>query len=228
MALQWGPWDFGTNIALLIVGTVALTAAGLSLLTELFRKPAALAQTTAGSSALQSGGERWQPPDILKKSMWVLAYVVAFLALRHCMGAIGAIALLAIVFLMLRKGSAASPGDQAKGVQRELEQKIHMDLASDTEHLPLYTVVTRAARFFGYLIAFMAVMAVIGLIPTVAIFVVVFMRLEGRERWSLVIPYAVLLVLSIYVAFHVFMSVPWPPTLLGSMFPAFKIIPSVQ
>jgi hypothetical protein len=88
--------------------------------------------------------------------------------------------------------------------------------------------VTRAARFFGYLLAFMAVMAVIGLIPTVAVFVVVFMRLEGPERWSLVIPYAVILVLAIYVAFLLFMAVPWPPTLLGSMFPALKIIPSVQ
>ncbi len=44
-------------------------------------------------------------------------------------------------------------------------------------------------------------MAVIGLIPTVAIFVVFFMRLEATERWSLVIPYAVVLVLGIWLAF---------------------------
>jgi len=72
------------------------------------------------------------------------------------------------------------------------------------------------------------VMAVIGLIPTVAVFVVVFMRLEGPERWSLVIPYMLILVLGIYVGFHVFMALPWPPTLLGSLFPALRIIPSVQ
>ena len=65
-----------------------------------------------------------------------------------------------------------------------------MDLTSDTGHLPLRTIVERAARFFGYLLAFMAVMAVIGLIPTVAIFVVVFMRLEGPERWPLVLAYS--------------------------------------
>jgi hypothetical protein len=74
----------------------------------------------------------------------------------------------------------------------------------------------------------MAVMAVIGLIPTVAIFVVVFMRLEGRERWPLVLTYASSLVLAIYVAFDFFMSLPWPPTLLGYLVPAMKIIPSVQ
>ncbi len=38
----------------------------------------------------------------------------------------------------------------------------------------------------------MGVMAVIGLIPTVALFVVFFMRFEGKERWSLVITYAAL------------------------------------
>jgi putative tricarboxylic transport membrane protein len=73
----------------------------------------------------------------------------------------------------------------------------------------------------------MAVMWLIGLIPTVAVFVLFFMRYEGPERWSLVIPYAVILVLAIYVAFDLFMAVPWPPTLLGQWFPAMKFIPSV-
>ena len=49
---------------------------------------------------------------------------------------------------------------------------------------------------------------VIGLIPTAAIFVIVFMRLEGPERWKLVIPYAAVLILGIYVAFDWFMSHP--------------------
>ena len=67
---------------------------------------------------------------------------------------------------------------------------------------------------FGYLVGFMAVMAAIGLIPTVALFVVFFMRYEARERWSLVIPYASALVLFIWFAFDYFMAVPWPPTLI--------------
>jgi hypothetical protein len=53
------------------------------------------------------------------------------------------------------------------------------------------------------------------------------MRFEGQERWQLVIPYALVLVLSIYVVFDVFMAVPWPPTLLGQWIPAMKAIPSV-
>lgn len=145
---------------------------------------------------------------------------------------VGTIALIAILLSlfneMCRKPAAAGGGSLAEEAQHEVEQKIHMDLTSDTEHLPVRTVVTRAARFFGYLLAFMAVMALIGLIPTVAIFVIVFMRLEGPERWPLVLVYAGALVVAIYVAFDLFMALPWPPSLLGQLVPAAKMIPSVQ
>jgi TctA family transporter len=127
---------------------------------------------------------------------------------------------------LCRKPAAVPTGLEAQAVL-QIEQKIHMDLESDTAHLPMRTIVERAARFFGYLLAFMGVMAVIGLIPTVGIFVVFFMRVEGNERWSLVLSYAVILVLGIYVTFDKFMSVPWPPTLLGTWFPALKFIPSL-
>ena len=132
---------------------------------------------------------------------------------------------------MCRKPVAAAPrglADQARQeVAGTIQEKIHMDLTSDTAHLPVREIVLGACRFFGYLIAFMGVMWLIGLIPTVALFVLLFMRLEGPERWSLVVPYAVVLVLGIYVVFDWFMAVPWPPTLLGRWFPVMKFIPSV-
>ncbi|HVY56979.1 MAG TPA: tripartite tricarboxylate transporter permease [Xanthobacteraceae bacterium] len=128
---------------------------------------------------------------------------------------------------MCRKPATLAVEGLAAQAQHEVEQKIHMDLASDTDHLPTRTVVLRAARFFGYLLAFMGVMAVIGLIPTAAVFVVFFMRFEAQERWSLVLPYMAILVIGIYIAFDLFMAVPWPQTLLGTLFPALKVIPSV-
>ena len=128
---------------------------------------------------------------------------------------------------MCRKPSAAGDGGLAEQAQAEVEQKIHMDLESDTAHLPLRTIVTRSARFYGYLLGFMALMSVIGLIPTAAIFVVVFMRLEGPERWKLVLPYVTVLIVGIWLAFDQFMALPWPPTLLGLAFPWLKVIPSV-
>jgi TctA family transporter len=155
-------WDFSAKVVPLVVGTVALSAAALSLFNEMCRKP-----------------------------------------------------------------TAAAAEGLAQHAQHEVVEKIHMDLVSDTGHLPVREIAARAALFFGYLIGFMAVMAVIGLIPTAGLFVVFFMRYEAKERWTLVIPYAAVLVLFIFLAFDYFMAVPWPPTLIGQWFPALKVIPSV-
>jgi TctA family transporter len=90
----------------------------------------------------------------------------------------------------------------------------HMDLASDTGHLPTRTVLVRAAAFFGWFIAFMASTALIGLLPTVPLFVAAYMRLENREPWTLVLAHAAGFTLFVYVVFDQLLAVPWPESLL--------------
>jgi len=106
-------------------------------------------------------------------------------------------------------------------------QKIHMDIASKTAHLPTKTILTRGFLFFGWMAGFAACMALIGLIPTVPIFITAFMRLEGREPWKIVIPMAASVVALIYVVFDQLLAIPWPPTLAGMLFPVLHAIPSV-
>jgi hypothetical protein len=106
-------------------------------------------------------------------------------------------------------------------------QKIHMDIASKTAHLPAKVILTRGFLFFGWMAGFAGCMALIGLIPTVPIFIVSFMRIEGREPWKIVIPMACSIVLLIYVVFDQLLAIPWPPTLAGMLFPALHAIPSV-
>ncbi len=113
------------------------------------------------------------------------------------------------------------------GTDNRARQKIHMDIASKTAHLPAKTVLARGFLFFGWMAGFMAVMALIGLIPTVPIFIIAYMRIEGREPWKIVIPMAVAVVVLIYVVFDQLLAIPWPPTLAGTLFPALKVIPSV-
>jgi hypothetical protein len=119
-----------------------------------------------------------------------------------------------------RQGAAA--GADGRG-----SQKIHMDIASKTAHLPAKIIMTRGFLFFGWMAGFAASMALIGLIPTVPVFIISFMRLEGREPWRIVIPMAAAVVLLIYVVFDQLLAIPWPPTLAGTVFPALHAIPSV-
>ena len=110
---------------------------------------------------------------------------------------------------------------------RMASQKIHMDVESKTGHLPPLTILLRGLQFFGWMVAFLGSMATIGLIPTVPIFVIGYMRLEGPEKWKHAAIMAVVMVTLIYVVFDQLLTIPWPPTLLGTYFPAFKVIPSV-
>ena len=117
---------------------------------------------------------------------------------------------------------AAEPGGDAKR-----PKKIHMDIASKTAHLPGATILSRGFMFFGWMAGFMLLMWIIGLIPAVPIFIVSYMRVEGREKWRVVIPMAVAVVLLIYVVFDQLLAIPWPPTLLGTFVPMLKVVPSV-
>ena len=51
--------------------------------------------------------------------------------------------------------------------------------------------------------------------------------MKTRSRWSLIIPYAVVLLVSISFVFDYVMSIPWPPTFIGQWFPELKFIPSI-
>jgi TctA family transporter len=128
------------------------------------------------------------------------------------------------VFSKQHGEGAVGLDDKAKAA---VTQKIHMDIASKTAHLPAHIILFRGFVFFGWMVAFLCSMAVIGLIPTVPIFVIAYMRLEGPERWRHVALMAAIMVTLIYVVFDQLLSIPWPPTLLGTWFPALKFIPSV-
>lgn len=104
---------------------------------------------------------------------------------------------------------------------------IHMDLTADDSGLPLGVVLQRAAIFFGWLIAFMASMWAVGILVTAFLFVVLYMRLENREPWRLVLPYATGVTLFVYLVFDQFLTIPWPATLLGRMIPALTIFPTI-
>ena len=74
---------------------------------------------------------------------------------------------------------------------------------------------------------FLGAIAVIGMIPTVAVFTVVYMRLEGRESWRKIAIEAACLVLSVWAVFDRLLHIPWPGSVLGQILPILQIIPSV-
>ncbi|MBO6773415.1 MULTISPECIES: tripartite tricarboxylate transporter permease [unclassified Thalassospira] len=118
-------------------------------------------------------------------------------------------------------------GDSLAIGQSSSRKEVHLDLVEDYNGLPVGKIILRAGVFFGWMIAFMISMAIIGLIPTVLLFVVVYMRAENREPWKLVLPLAIGATVFVYVVFDLFLAIPWPETILGKLFPVFQMIPSI-
>lgn len=132
------------------------------------------------------------------------------------------------IFARGTDAAAAAAAGSVDSIKQDVAGEIHMDLASDTDHVPTKLLIIRTTIFFGWMVGFMASMATIGLIPTVPLFTVLFMRFEGPERWSLVIPYAFFMTAFVYVMFDQMLTIPWPPTLMGGWFPGLKgLIPSM-
>jgi hypothetical protein len=123
-----------------------------------------------------------------------------------------------------RRAGDGGLADKAKAV---ISEKIHMDIASKTAHLPGDVILIRGFIFFGWMVFFLGSMATIGLIPTVPVFIIAYMRIEGGEKYRHALIMAVVMLTLIYVVFDQLLAIPWPPTLLGDWLPVFKIIPSV-
>jgi hypothetical protein len=246
-------WPTNAKIVPLIVGGMALIFAVASLFDQVFKRPdaersklAAAAEPAKPATARKVEARPRTPQQRLLMhiglfvaslagsilALWLVQKLMPRPALDIVPLIVGGLALAIAVVgvvnqLLPGEGAPAGAGlaDEAKS---EIQQSIHMDLESDTGHLSTALIVRRAAVFFGWLVAFMGSMACIGLIPTVPIFVVGYMRLEGREPWRLVLPQAVSLTLFIYVVFDQLLAIPWPQTLLGIAFPAIRaLIPSV-
>jgi TctA family transporter len=115
----------------------------------------------------------------------------------------------------------------AEGVVEEVEERLHMDIAADHGGLRTREIVRRAGVYVLYLLGFMASIGLIGFIPTVPLFVIAYMRLEGGERWPLTLIMAVAMTLFVWGVFHVLLNVIWPPSYLGEFMPALRVIPSV-
>ncbi|WP_449406301.1 tripartite tricarboxylate transporter TctB family protein [Massilia phosphatilytica] len=101
---------------------------------------------------------------------------------------------------------------------------LHMDVGSDHEGaVPEKVALRRAMAFLGWLLGFLACTSVIGLIPTVPLFIVAFMRIEGRESWWTSVILAICVTAFLYGIFDQVLHIPWPSSLLGEWFPALTI-----
>jgi len=112
-------------------------------------------------------------------------------------------------------------------VAEDPDMGIHMDLESDDD-LPPREVLKRAAVYFAWYVFFIIGTGTIGLIPTIPLMIIGYMRTEAKERWPLTLSIAIGVTFFIWIVFDRLVGVPWPHSLLGDLFPSLRgLIPSV-
>jgi TctA family transporter len=95
---------------------------------------------------------------------------------------------------------------------------------SEFDDIPSATIISRAGVFFGWCIGYLAMTALIGLLPAMFLFLVGYMRFQGRESWRLSLSIVVPIWTLFYLLFHQLVHVVWPQSLLGDLFPALRAI----
>ena len=105
---------------------------------------------------------------------------------------------------------------------------LRVDLDSDFGDLGTATVTRRALAMAGWIIAFLAMIWLIGMLPAVFLFILAYMRIEGREPWWLTLTVSLAMTAACYVLFDQLLRIVWPGTVLGHAAPALRaFVPSL-
>lgn len=97
-----------------------------------------------------------------------------------------------------------------------------MDIKTSFGDLTSREIVLRSAGYFGWLLFFLGIARTIGLLPSVFVFLVCFMRIHGQETWKMTLLISSLMWGFAFVLFHHILSVPWPAALIGDLFPELR------
>jgi len=107
------------------------------------------------------------------------------------------------------KGKAAAAHGHEHGVPNQAK-------------LPAPVMLSRAGEFFGWLAGFIILASLIGFIPAIGIFVVLYMGLGFRESLVRAAVFGAAVTLFCYSVFDRGLSVPWPQSVLGDIFPMLR------
>ncbi len=101
-------------------------------------------------------------------------------------------------------------------------EDVHFDIQADYSGIDSRTVFTRAATYFAWLLFFFGAAAVVGILPAMFVFLVGYMRFEGRESWTMTLTIAISMWVFCYGLFHYLLIIPWPQTVVGDIFPGLR------
>lgn len=144
---------------------------------------------------------------------------------------VGGIALICIVTSLLnlatRRGHAHGSESLVQEAETRVRRSIHMDVAADRGSMANRQIMSRAGVLLVWMVGFLGMMYVVGVIPSIFTFIVVFMRVENHEPWPVTLGLAAAVAGFVYLVFDYSLSYGWPESMLGGLWPILRTVPSV-
>jgi hypothetical protein len=88
--------------------------------------------------------------------------------------------------------------------------------------LPVNVMLGRAGEYFGWMAGFILLAALVGFIPAIGMFVVLYMALGFRQSPVRAAIFGLCVTVFCYLVFDRGLSVPWPQAVLGDIFPMLR------
>lgn len=120
----------------------------------------------------------------------------------------------------LKKGTHG-PENEKTIVQADDQSEVHFDIVVDFGDIPIRVMWQRALWYFFWCFFFFAAAAVVGLLPSMFIFMVGYMR-HAKESWKTTLSISIPLWIFCYILFHHVLVIPWPQTVIGDLFPVLR------
>ena len=119
------------------------------------------------------------------------------------------------------------PG-RGEGGTAPVQSDVHFDISADYGDLPGPEITKRVLNYFGWLVFFFGAAAVVGLLPAMLLFMLGYIRIEGKESWKVTLLTSFGVWIMSYFLFHKLLIIPWPQTLVGDWFPVLRTIPELN
>ena len=112
-----------------------------------------------------------------------------------------------------------TPGLHDDGsAEGQVRQSLHLDLTVRGPKMEPKLLAIRAGSYMAWLLAFVGSSALVGILFTVFLFVVGYMRIEGKEPWPLTIKCAFALFVFAGGLFDELLALPWPQAVFGDFY----------
>jgi len=162
---------------------------------------------------------------IMLPGMWILAAILFITALatstewalaaRLMPQTVSAVGLLVVICSGIGVYMRKRAGETIVKPRKESE-------SDPLEAMPDRELYKRMAIMFAWVFSVFVGTELVGLLPTLFLFMVGYMRFEGKQPWIRTLVIAIVIWVSMFILFDNLLNMPWPQSYLGDAFPALR------